>query len=220
MEQSRSLKTIQVLAKIAKVLSMIVFVFCVVGAVLSTLALTASFFVKNIGIRGHIFSDILEKKVGVQYWVVPAILGACVVCTVCEAILAKLSHSYFSREIEDGTPFTEGGAKQLKRTGIIIIVVSLCLVLVLAIVFGVIKSKHAFDFDVFKAFVERHSDEVSVTVRSEPDFSLSGIGSVGTGIMFLILSVIFRYGSEVRSAAGFGKDGISPSEDSEPSDEL
>ena len=201
MENSGSLRAIQVLAKIAKVLCMIIFVLCVIGAVFSILGTVALVAVKNVQVRGHALAELVESKAGVQYWVGVAGCGFAALCCILEAVVAKLSHNYFCREVEDGTPFTFGGAKQLMRLGITIIIIEFAIALGAFILTAVITKTNALNLEMLQAAAAKYSQEKVSPMDFKANVGFGSIGSYGVGIAFIIVSVIFRHGAELREAA-------------------
>ncbi|MBR2590508.1 MAG: hypothetical protein IKE65_06250 [Clostridia bacterium] len=176
-----TLKTIQTISKIGKILSKIVFIFCIVGGCfclvgLLSLALSSeSFKIGGVTIHG-----LIEKsdKIGSIGTVYGAMAAGTVLCAG-EAVLAKMAQRYFKNELAAGTPFTLAGAKEMLRLGICTICIPLGTMVVAHIIYGIIK--HFF------------SDMA--------DFSPGNIVSVGLGVMFIIMSLICRYGAEVMCEA-------------------
>lgn len=124
--QTKTLDTIQTLSKIGRVLSKIVFIFSLIGAIgcaagiLSVRFLPESIQLGKTTIQGLVeLTDKLTPAVAYA-----AMITAEILC-VGEAILAEIAERYFKREIADGTPFTFDGAKALQRLGIMMIVASL-----------------------------------------------------------------------------------------------
>lgn len=175
--ESKSLKTIQVLSKIAKVLCKIIFICCIVGASGCALGLaflgagiTDAFKVGGVTIYGIIASG-SEVSEGTMY------AGMAVALVLClgEIFLAKIAEKYFDNELKAGTPFTFEGARELFRLGICTISVSFGTIVAADIVYKILNARLA---DV----ADMHIDDYS---------------SVALGITFLIISVIFKYGAEV-----------------------
>ena len=173
----KSLKTIQVLAKVGRILSKIIFILCIVGfcgcivGILSLALGLESFKIGDVTIRG-----LIEEKAEISMATLYAAMAVGIVYCAAEAVLCKYSETYFKNELADGTPFTQRGAKELKRLGIIVIVVSLCVGTVCAI-------------------------GLAIAHRAYPEIAklpLESIGSVGIGIMMLIASLLCRYGAELR----------------------
>ncbi|MBQ6431603.1 MAG: hypothetical protein IJJ99_07005 [Oscillospiraceae bacterium] len=173
----KSLKTIQVLSKIGRILSKIVFVFCIVGFCGCLLGIVSlafgfeSFKIGNVTIRG-----IIEDKAEMNIPSVYAAMSAGIVSCAAEAVLAKFAEHYFRNELNDGTPFTYRGAKELKRLGILSIVIPLAATIVCSIGIGIAKNLY-------------------------PEIELKELAqgvSFGLGIMMIVMSVVCRYGAELR----------------------
>lgn len=172
----KSLKTIQVLAKIGKILSKIIFILCIVGfcfCIAGIVSLAVGFDGVKLGsvtIRG-----ILENKAGMS---VPSLYAAMALgalyCTA-EAVLSKFAEIYFRNELADGTPFTHRGAKELMRLGILTIVISLAA----AILGGAVI-----------AIASHYNPEVEM-IQNHSFFS-------GLGVMMIVMSLFCRYGAELR----------------------
>ena len=92
-----------------------------------------------------------------------------------EAVLAKFAEHYFKRELADGTPFDLGGAKELMRLGILAICIPIGVQMIAEIVYAVMEQ----------------------TMQGVAALQLDNTGSVTLGIMFIVLSLICRYGAEL-----------------------
>ncbi|MBR5949257.1 MAG: hypothetical protein IKZ82_11535, partial [Clostridia bacterium] len=184
MNDSKSLNTIMTLTKIAKVLSMIVFVFLIIGVVFSAIGCIMVPTLKNVianvdwdeVTRNLDVSDMAAFKevfgsfdpVNISSWLTKALICAIVVCAA-QAVVAFMAYRYFKRVIEAGTPFTFKGADELKVLGI----VSLCVALGTSIVSSIIMS-------------------------GAENLNISLGGNLAPGIAFLEVTVIFRHGAEMR----------------------
>lgn len=170
--QTKTLDTIQTLSKIGRVLSKIVFIFSLIGAIgcaagiLSVRFLPESIQLGKTTIQGLVeLTDKLTPAVAYA-----AMITAGILC-VGEAILAKIAERYFKREIADGTPFTFDGAKALQRLGICAIVIPI------AAKIAAVVLEHALDgADTFEV-----GDPVSVSL----------------GIMMIVASLLCRHGAEL-----------------------
>lgn len=174
---NKSLKTIQVLSKIGKILSKIVFIVCIIGAsmCLASILGLAIGTTDLLSIHGKTITQTLADVSDVSTGTAYAIF--CVGLTMClgEIFIAKFSEKYFINELKDGTPFTERGAKEMLRLGILTISISLGTSILSSISLEVIQ--HSFS---------------NVETRD------IGTGApVGIGIAFLIFSVVFRYGASL-----------------------
>ena len=176
MKAQKALKTVQGFAKVAKVLSMIVFVCsivgfvgCVIAAVVAA-AVTGSFFdtIKDMVVK-------LTKEdiaIGKEAVLAASIAGA-IICAA-EAVLSKFAFNYFRREVNDGTPFTAGGAIELRRLGYLALFIPIGASMIVAIFYGIMQK----------------------TFEGIPDWSISNGGTIAIGALFLIGSYVFEYGAE------------------------
>lgn len=121
----KTLKTIQVLAKIGKILSKIVFICCIVGAcgcVIGAIGLA-------VGLEMSVFAgvnleEILQKEAEISANSLYCYMVASIFLCAGEGVVAKFAEIYFDHELAHGTPFNKDGAKELLRLGIINIAVS------------------------------------------------------------------------------------------------
>lgn len=192
MKETKTLKTIQVLNKIGKILSIVVYVCCIVG-VCGCLVGIASFAlgVAGVKISGKTLEVILIEN-GTSKNELYAIMIAAIFLCVGEGIIAKFGQRYFEHELRDGTPFTFKGADELFRLGIIEICVSLGALILAAITIAVFEA---------------------TGTRVKYDFG--NYSAVSTGIVFLLASLIYRHGAELaQNADGKAEVGENPAKDS------
>ena len=179
-----SLPTIQKLSKLGKVLSNIAFIFSIVGCVgclLGMIALQtgAGSVLKLGGVTIHgLVGDI--SGIG-NRGITAGLCGWLVIC-VGQAVLAKFAALYFHHELAAGTPFTASGAKELLRLGILTIAIPLGCDIAGNIVAGIAAG-----------FLQ-----VEDTIWTNLDFDSSG--SILLGIMFVLGSLLCRYGAELRGS--------------------
>ena len=170
----KELKTIQTLSKIGKVLSNIVFVFCVVGFCLCAVGAVGvavgfdAIKLGNVTVQGLVQSDGELSKAALV-----AVLTAGAIVCAAEAVLARFAVHYFARELKDGTPFTRGGARELQRLGILAICLPLGGQILAQIVCSILAE--------------------TLPNASVPDLEYSG--SVGLGIMMLVMAQVCKYGA-------------------------
>ena len=172
---SKSLKTIQVLAKIAYVISSIVFVFSIIGGVSCVLALVLLGSVKELGtefvdISRSIFNETGMSMLSVFYACLIGALGC-----VAGALLSFMSKRYFKTQLDAGTPFTYVCAQKMLKLGLWFVITPIAVSVCSAVMYIVL---FAFDPSIFET-------ELSATV------------DISTGIIFLILSVVFKHGAEI-----------------------
>ena len=184
--ETKTLDTIQKLSKIGKVLSKIVFVVSVIG-----------FFCYAAGIVGLTFGNGSLDKIGSAALrrfissnngyniksIVASFYGLLVVYAGA-AVLSKFAEDYFKNELEAGTPFTFDGAKELKKLGILTIAVPLCSAALGSIV-----------TEIAKAFL-------GIGENAGVDIQIENETSIALGIVFIIISLICRYGAELAQNSG------------------
>ena len=178
----KSLHTIQKLSKLGKVLSNLAFIFSIVGCVgclLGTIALqTGAGSVLKLG--GVTIHGLVGAVSGIgNRGITAGLCGWLVVC-VGQGVLAKFAVLYFHHELEAGTPFTLTGATELLRLGILTITIPLGCDIAGSIVAGIAAG----------------------LIQTEPASGVAqnfdSSGSIVLGIMFLLGSLLCRYGAELR----------------------
>lgn len=92
-------------------------------------------------------------------------------CCAFGAVLLSFALSYLTRELSDGTPFVDDTALQLRRLGVLTIVLSIVSVVLQMVPYAV--------FDL-----------------PAPD-RLDNTGSVILGVVLILASLVFRYGAEL-----------------------
>jgi len=184
-----TLKTIQTLSKIGRILSKIVYICCVVGFCVCIVGII------SLGLGGEVFKlggvtihSIIESHSHMSMPALYTAMAVGIVLCAAEAVLSKFAEIYFKNELADGTPFTMRGAKELMRLGILTISIPLGMVIVCSI--GV-------------AIADNFFPEIE-------ELSLDGYSSVGLGVMMIVSSLLCRYGAETSG----GKD--SPESEEHP----
>lgn len=172
----KTLNVIQKLSKIGKVLSKIMFIFCIVGfcgciAGILSMALGAP----TLKFGDVTLEGILNTEAEVTIGTVYAAMVAGMILCVGEAVLAKFAEHYFKRELADGTPFSLGGAKEMQRLGILTICIPIGIQIIAEIVYAVMEQ----------------------TMQGVAPLRLDNAGSVALGVMFLVVSLICKYGAEI-----------------------
>lgn len=181
----QSLSTVQKMFRVLKVLTIIVFVFKIVGAAMS---LIGGIGLLAFGSLGAKFSAAAADRFygGILFGGAGVYGGSAVVCFVtamllaCGAVCTQFLIQYFKHEGYDGTPFTFHGAKRLRKVGIIYIAVqsgALFVVMIICALFGTTGMIH---------------------------FGISTIGSniapISSGIVMILLSFIFKHGAELAAS--------------------
>lgn len=136
----KTLNNIQKLSKIGKVLSRLVFVFCIIGfcgCIVGILSIALG--APTLKIGGVTLKSILSIEAGVTTGTAYAAMAAGMILCAGEAVLAKFAEHYFKRELADGTPFDLGGAKELMRLGILAICIPIGMQMIAEIVYAVME---------------------------------------------------------------------------------
>lgn len=176
LEIKNPLKVIQVISKIAKVISTIVYVCCIIGFVGCFIALLALPSAKNIVVDGKTIETIMreEANMSINSMIMYMLIGL-IICAV-NTYIAYLTKNYFKKELEDGDPFTHSGANQLLRLSLIQVISSILVSIVSTIIFAIFKSIYG---DIV-------------------DYEFINNISLDVGITFFVLSLIFKYGANLR----------------------
>jgi len=159
----KTLNIIQKLFRIGKVLSKIIFIFCVIGfcgCIVGILSMALG--APTLKIGGVTLENILNTKAEVTIGTVYAAMAAGMILCTGEAVLAKFAEHYFKRELADGTPFNLEGAKEMQRLGILTICIPI----------GAVMEQ---------------------TIQNVAPLRLDSAGSVALGVMFIVMSLICRY---------------------------
>lgn len=175
----KTLNTIQKLSKAGKILSRLLFIFCVVGfcgCVVGVLSMALG--APTLKIGGVTLESILYTEAEVTVGTVYAAMAAIAILCAGEAVLAKFAEHYFMRELADGTPFSVRGAEELKRLGIL----TICLPIGTQIVAEIVHAAMA------------------QSLQDAAPLQLSSAGSAALGVMFIVTSLICRYGAECGQA--------------------
>ena len=170
----KTLNIIQKLSKIGKVLSKIMFIFCIIGfcgCIVGILSMALG--APTLKIGGVTLESILNTEAEVTVGTVYAAMVAGMILCAGEAVLAKFAEHYFNCELTDGTPFTFASAKEIQRLGIL----TICLPIGTQIV-----------AEVVHAVMEQ-------TMQGVAPLRLDSSGSVTLGVMFIVMSLICRYGA-------------------------
>lgn len=176
----KELKVIQTLAKIGKVLSKIIYICSIVSlclCIVGIISVATDFGVIKLG--GITLKSIISDNFGwdIGIGTVYAYLAAGIVSCIGEMILAKFAIHYFDRELADGTPFTFEGAKELLRLGILTICIPLGTHIAAKIVYAIVSA---------------FTDNIN-------SFDVSNETSVSLGVMFIVISLICKYGAVLNS---------------------
>ena len=172
----KTLVTIQKLVRLGKILSKIIFTCCIIGicgCVAGIISLAAGLETLRIGsvTLGGLVEKSAEMSMGSFY---AAMAVGIILCTG-EAVLSKFALLYFRHELEDGTPFTLEGAKEMFRLGVLTVCIPFGSLLLAVITHGVLA---------------QYLPDVA-------ELKLDCDGSFALGVMFILTSLICKYGAEI-----------------------
>lgn len=173
----KTLTIIQKLSKIGRILSRILFIFCILGFCGSIVGIASmALGAPTLKIGGITLKSILQIEAGVTAGRLYAAMVAGMILCAGEAVLAKFAEHYFRRELADGTPFDFGGARELMRLGILTICIPIGTQVLAEIVCAVMEQ----------------------TLYGAAPFQPDHSSSVALGVMFIVMSLGCRYGAELR----------------------
>lgn len=172
----KTLNTIQTLSKIGKIFSKVLFILCVIGGIFCLVGILEISFVHNgLKIGGVTIHSIIEQSGAIDKSTWYGVMATGIVLCAGEAVLCKLAEMYFKNELKAGTPFTFDGAKELMRLGIF----TICIPLGTDIVVGIISSVIGRAYQLTNVLDINHSAQI------------------GLGVMFIVTSLLCRYGAEI-----------------------
>lgn len=178
--KSKNYKILQKIAELGKILSKVAFVFsvigicgCIVGILSNVIGNGKIFMIDGVTIHG-ILSDFNAYNVKS----ISAVLTAWLIICTGEAVLSKFSEIYFRNTLAEGTPFTQMGARELRRLGIMTMVIPTGCMVLAEIVQGIMTGL------------------MNVSIDAWSNLNFDNESSVVLGIMFIIGSFLCGYGAE------------------------
>ena len=166
---SKTLSIILTIFKVAKIVAKVVFILCIVGGACCLIAMTM------IPFAGSIMSALFPEE-GIDIFAAyPACIAGSIACAG-EAVFAFFAERYFGNVLNHGTPFTFEGAKECFRLGIASVIIS-------------VATSVAESIAVFAAML----------IDNSADIKIDSTITLSTGIFFLFMSLIFKYGAELRA---------------------
>ena len=181
----KTLRIIQTLAKIGKIISKIIFICSLVGGIgciVGIISLAA--IPEGLKIGGVTLHAMIEKSAGISMETYYAAMAVGVIFCAGEAVLARIAERYFKNELNVGTPFTFEGAKELLRLGICAVCIPVGTAILSAIVFQIMKACFA----------------------NVSDFSMSDSVSFGLGVAMIVTSLLCKYGAELSQSGSAQAD--------------
>ena len=167
---SKSLVTLQKISKVAKIICKVVFILTIIGAVGCLIGCVA---IVAVGPFAEIMGETMASDM--QIGVLGCLTG--LISCIGSAIFFRMAERYLDHELEAGTPFTEEGAKEMRRLGIASLIISASSAVFSGIVAAIL----------------------TIIQSGWNDMDVSVSWSIETGLILLVLSVIFQYGADLRS---------------------
>ena len=180
----KTLKTIQALSKLGKILSKIAFIFSVIGFCGCIAGLLSLNFGNGglIKIGGVTLHGLVFENLGFDIKSISAALAGWLIVCAGEAVLAKFAEVYFKNELKAGTPFTLDGAGELQRLGILALAIPLGSSLLGSIAEGLAAGL------------------LNTETATAMELYVDNEASLVLGLMFLLGSLLCRYGAEQKEA--------------------
>ena len=181
-----TLDAIQKLAKLGRVLCRIAFVLAVVGVCGCVAGLLSVNFGSGLPIKlGNVtLHGLIDADHDVDVRSITATLSGWLVVCAGEAVLARSAACYFRNELAAGTPFTQAGARELLRLGILTLALPTGCAVAGRVVEGIVAGS------------------LTVEKAAGMDLTLGSEASIVLGVMFLLGSLLCRYGAELGREGG------------------
>ncbi len=169
---SKNLTMIQKCARVFRVFVRVGMILSIAGSVFGLAATVLWVRWNNAPADGVTQLDQLMQLVqqGDYYQTLAALIADTIACAF-GAVMLSFALSYLTRELSDGTPFVDDTALQLRRLGVLTIVLPIVSVVLQMVPYAV--------FDL-----------------SAPD-RLDNADSVILGVVLILASLVFRYGAEL-----------------------
>ena len=170
---SKALSNVMTVFKVARIVAKVILILCIVGSAGCVLGLVL-LPLADVLLRTDIFA-----KQGIN---LATAYGDCIIGAVTcagEAIFAFLAYRYFENVEKAGTPFTYDGSKEVFRLGL----ASLIIAVATSVAAGIVSF-------VIMLLTSPEAFEPNIGI----EFSLT------TGLFFMFLSMIFKYGAELQEA--------------------
>lgn len=175
----KTYKAIKTLEKLGMVLSTIAYIFCIIGVVGCLIGIIALSITGSVGIviDGKDLATIIEENSGTKIIEMISVTTISMIMIGGEIALAYFAKTFFKRELERQEVFTAEGAKEMKKLGILAIIIPIVSCVVASIVYGIL----------------------SAVLKDVGRFDVEFGGSIGLGIMFILLSIFIQYGAELKN---------------------
>ncbi len=174
---NKTLSTIQTVAKVGKILSMIAYVGSLAGAISCTVGLACIGVPGSVRVGGVTIYSMIDNlgDVSLPTCYTALVMGLIICVGAC--VVARLAHTYFTHELAVGTPFTAEGSRELFKLGICTI----------AIPMGTIIAAEIFNAIAMQGFAE------------VVEINVDGTFPVVLGVAFIVASLFCKYGAELKN---------------------
>lgn len=174
-------RVLQLIAQIGKILSKVAFVFSIIGICGCFVGLLSNVFGsgKVFKIGGVTIYGLLAEFDAYNVKSISATLVAWLIVCIGQAVLAKFAELYFHNALMAGIPFTQVGARELRRLGILTMVIPTGCAVVAEVVQGILTGF------------------MNVSVDGWMEFNFDNEASVVVGVMFIVGSFLCGYGAEL-----------------------
>lgn len=191
----RSLRRIQILCKIGKIICLVLFILAIIGAAGCLISIPALALGKGLSESIRIEGKTFEEYIAEQGMSMPALYVALAVglffCGV-GIFLAKYNQLFYERELKDGTPFTRDFVKYMRKVALVNIIVSASAGIIVAIALAICKLT------------------IDLSGLKNDGFSWS---TLGYGISLLILSIFVEYPVEAQEVKQVKEENTLPKDD-------
>ena len=176
----KSLQRVQKIMSVLKVLAKVIFIFSIIGAVLSLLM---TLIIASLGSESEVIEEVIKQYVDngllpqgtnskeVYQLMMATMMSSTLLC-ISEAIIYYFVKGMCNYAVEIGTPFDKTLVMKMRKIGKLRIIISIVTLIVCAII-------------------------ISITVNGSNDISLSNSSSIIMGILYLIIACFLDYGSDI-----------------------
>ena len=177
----KSLKNVQTVFKIGKILSKIAFTVWLIGACICAVGLIIlPFGVDEIlKIGGVTLHGLMGLDSGEATMAAAMVMVGWLIICIGITVVSKFSEICFTNELKAGTPFTQDAAKELMRLGFMTMFVPWGCTILAEIILGVASG-------IF-----------GMAENVATDISYNTTTSIVLGAMFIVISLLCRYGAEL-----------------------
>ena len=177
----KSLKVVQGFAKVGRILSLIFFIFAIIGVVSCAVGLLLILSLGGVEYsEGVTLAQAIENEINQPIVAFYASMICSLIVCGAEIVVAKMAQKFFEYELKQGTPFTYDCANKMLKLGIWCIILPLIAGFVCAIVYAIYSSIHG--------------NVITEDLVSYSSFS-------GVGLAFIVVSFILKYGADVKKSA-------------------